>query len=212
LVKGVILALFAVLLPAAPALAVPAKLPPIETCGTDPDFVKFRAALRRAVANKDREVFLKLLSPKVLVNFGGASGPEAFAAQWDFDPGSHGIWDLLKTMVGLGCARSGKARIIPSLIVQLEPYADEDLFDAVLILPGAKLYKETGVESANPSTVAWTVAPVTSRAGDLVTGVRLLDGREGFISDDELYEPLGYRMVIEKLDGRWMITAFVAGD
>jgi hypothetical protein len=212
LVKGVILALLAVLLAAAPALAVPTKLPPIETCGTDPGFVKFRAALKRTVANKDRASFLKMLSPKVLVNFGGASGPEAFAEQWDFDPGTHGIWNLLETMLKMGCARSDRARIIPSLIVQMEPYADEDMIDAVVILPGAKLYKETGVESLNPSTVPWTIAPVTSRAGDLVTGVRLPDGREGFISDDDLYEPLGYRMVIEKLGGRWKITAFVAGD
>jgi hypothetical protein len=211
-VRRFALALAALLIAAAPANALPRKLPPVDQCAKDPSFVKFRAALKQAVAKKDREAFLKMLSPKVLVNFGGASGPEVFAAQWDFDPDSHGIWDLLKTMLRMGCARSSGARVIPSLIVQLEPYADEDLFDAVVILPGAKLYKETGVESSNPSTVPWTVAPVTSRPGDLVTGVRLPDGREGYISDDDLYEPLGYRMVIEKLDGRWMITAFVAGD
>ncbi len=30
--------------------------------------------------------------------------------------------------------------------------------------------------------------------------------------DDELYSPLNYRMVVEKLRGKWMITAFIAGD
>lgn len=44
------------------------------------------------------------------------------------------------------------------------------------------------------------------------TKVKLADGREGWIADDELYEPVGYRMVVEKLRGKWMITAFVAGD
>jgi len=211
-VRRLALTLATLLIAAAPAHGLPKKLPPVDQCAKDSSFVKFRAALKQVVARKDREAFLKMLSPKVLVNFGGTSGPEAFAATWDFDPNSHGIWDLLTTMLRMGCARSSEARIIPSLIVQMEPYADEDLFDAVLILPGARLYKETGVESANPSTVPWTVAPVTSRAGDLVTGVRLPDGREGYISDDDLYEPLGYRMVVEKLNGRWMITAFVAGD
>jgi hypothetical protein len=48
--------------------------------------------------------------------------------------------------------------------------------------------------------------------GDMWTGVRLPDGRKGWISDDDLYEPLGYRMTIERRAGEWAITAFVAGD
>lgn len=207
------LALAAILIAAAPVNALPRKLPPVDQCAKDPSFVKFRAALKQAVANKDREAFLKMLSPTVLVDFGGGSGREAFAKQWSFDPDEYGnIWDQLETMLRMGCARADGARVIPSLIEQLDTFADDDWIDAVLILPGAKLYKETGVESPNPSTVPWTVAPVTSRAGDLVTGVRLPDGREGYISDQDLYEPLGYRMVIEKREGKWLITSFVAGD
>ncbi|HEU5482548.1 MAG TPA: hypothetical protein VFU80_05605 [Sphingomicrobium sp.] len=198
---------------AVPARSAPATLAPIEHCYEDSSFTAFREALKAAVAKKDREAFLAMVAPDVLVNFGGASGPNAFAEEWSFDATEHGnIWDQLGTMLKLGCALSDDgARIIPSFLMQMDS-DDEDPFDAVVILPGAKLYRETGVESDDPSTVPWTLAPVTSRAGDLVTGVRLPDGREGYISDDELYPPLGHRMVIEKRDGKWMITAFVAGD
>jgi hypothetical protein len=69
-----------------------------------------------------------------------------------------------------------------------------------------------GEPSAKPATVPWSVAVVTNRDSDTMTGVRLADGREGFVPDDRVYEPTGYRMIVEKRAGKWMITAFVAGD
>jgi hypothetical protein len=212
-VRRAILALSAMLLAASPALALPAKFPPIDNCGSDPGLAKFRAALKLAVAKKDREAFLDTLAPDVLVNFGGESGRKAFASQWSFDAGEYGnVWTLLETLMRMGCARSEDARVIPSLFVQLQPFEDEDLFDKRVTLPGARLFKETGKESTAVPLTPWAVVTATSTAGDLWTGVRLADGRQGWISDDDLYEPLGYRMVIEKRDGRWMITSFVAGD
>ncbi len=192
--------------------ALPNRLPPIEQCGGDSGFTTFREALKKVVQTKDRQALLRMLSPKVLVNFGGAAGPQAFAESWDFDPASHGIWALLETMLQMGCARDGDVRLIPSLIMQLEPYTDNDFYDARLALPGARLFKEPGVEASAVTVAPWTFVTATDTSGDLWTGVRLPDGNTGWMSDDDLYEPIGYRMVIEKLRGRWMITAFVAGD
>ena len=208
-----IAALFAFLAASGPTQVSALTLLPVEQCSQDRGFEAFRAELRRVIGTRDREFLLNLLSPDILVNFGGESGRDAFAKHWSFDPDEYGnIWDQLETMMRMGCARSNGARVIPSMSAQVETDADEDWFDKVVLLPGAKLYKETGVESPNPSTVPWTVVPVISKAGDLVTGVRLPDGREGYISDGDLYSPLGYRMVIEWRVGKWMVTAFVAGD
>jgi hypothetical protein len=202
------------LLAAVPAqAALPRKLPPVDQCKGDAAFEKFRNQLGVAVAKKDRGALLALLAPDVLINFGGENGRAAFAKQWSFDPKAYGnVWDQLKTMIRLGCAPSEKARIIPSMTVQLERYDADDLYDFTVILPGAKLYKSVGVESPRPATTPWELARITSRAADWGTGVKLRDGREGYIADDHVYEPLGYRMVIEKRTGKWMITAFVAGD
>jgi hypothetical protein len=210
-VKGLLLALTALSI-AAPAHALPTKLPPIEQCGGDAGFTKFRNALRAVVRRKDRDALLRMLSPKVLVNFGGAAGPEAFAQSWDFDPTSHGIWDQLEIMLRMGCARDGEVRLIPSLIRQLGPYSDDALYDARLSLPGAKLFKEPGAAADAVAVAPWTLVTATDTSSDFWTGVRLPDGSTGWMSDDDLYEPVGYRIVIERLRGKWMITAFVAGD
>ena len=194
----------------APAATLPAKLPPIDQCTSESSFTKFRSDLRRVVTKKDRAAFVALLAPDVLVNFGGGTGRKAFEQEWTFDPAEYGnLWDQLGTMLTMGCAKDGGSRIIPSLPMQVEQDFDQEW---VVILPGAKLYKEAGVRSANPRTVPWTVAVVSSRASDTMTGVKLPDGREGFIADDRVYEPVGYRMIVEQRGGKWRITAFVAGD
>jgi len=193
-----------------PAAAFPQRLPPIDQCKGDASFSRFLAGLRRTVARKDRAAFLALLAPDVLVDFGGGTGPKAFEDQWKFDPTEYGnLWDQLGTMLKMGCAKDGGSRIIPSLPMQVE---QDIAFEWVVILPGAKLYKMADELSPKPQTIPWTVATVTSRESDTMTGVRLPDGREGYIPDDLVYEPVGYRMIIEKRRGKWMITAFVAGD
>jgi hypothetical protein len=207
-VRLFVLALLLVI--AVPAKALPRILPPVDQCRSDARFTAFRTRLKQIVAKRDRAAFLALLAPDVLVNFGGGTGRKAFEDEWKFDPTEYGnLWDQLGIMLKMGCARDGGSRIIPSLPMQVEQDFAEEW---VVVLPGAKLYRETGVESADPGTEPWAVAVVTSRESDTLTGVRLPDGREGFIADDRVYEPIGYRMIVEKRAGRWLITAFVAGD
>src|SRR5436190_6216429 len=201
-------ALFSLLLSSAPAQALPAKLPPVDQCAGDASFVRFRTALKQAVAKKDKAALLSMLSPHVLVNFGGASGPEAFAKSWDLEPDASEIWDLLHTMISMGCARDQAARIIPSLSIQLEPYFEEevDLSDKRLAFPGARVAKEPGAGSKTIATLSWDFVDAIDTNADSQTRVRLADGRDGWVADDQLYEPVGYRMVVEKLHGRWLIT------
>ena len=68
-----------------------------------------------------------------------------------------------------------------------------------LALPGAKLFKKPGVKASATVIAPWTVVTATDTGGDLWTGVSLPNGTTGWISDDDLYETIGYRMVIEKL-------------
>ena len=195
---------------ASPGSAVPDKLPPVDECKADAGLPAFRARLAAAAGKRDAEALLTMLSPDVLIDFGGGIGREAFVEQWRPREIESALWPLLDRILPLGCARSGKARVIPSLIEQLDPFEDE--VEMILILPGALLYKGAGEKSPKPETKAWTLARVTSRVADWGTGVRLPDGREGYIPDDDVYEPLDQRLVIEKRGGKWMITAFVAGD
>ena len=198
---------------AAPAAALPRTLPPVDQCKSDAGFVQFRNRLRLIASKKDRAGFLALLAPDVLVDFGGATGRDEFAKRWSFDPTEYGnVWDLLETMLKLGCTNSNEVRLIPSLSDQLGDQGADEAFEMRLVLPGAKLFREPGNDRTAKPVAPWTLGMATDSGGDLWTGIRLPDGRTGYISDDDLYEPLGYRMTIEKTAGKWEITTFIAGD
>ena len=44
------------------------------------------------------------------------------------------------------------------------------------------------------------------------TRIKLRDGRTGYISSRYVRGPVGYRAIFNKVDGRWRMAAFVAGD
>ena len=208
------LALALVLLLAVPTYAqtIPRKLPPVDQCKSKPGLGAFRDRLKQLVAKRNRKALLPMLAPDVLVNFGGEAGPKAFADTWHLNRGTSELWPLLTRMLKLGCAGSGSSFVIPSLTDQLHPESADDIFDQVLALPGAKLRKGSERGSDTIGTLAWDLVTSIDRKGDDQTKVRLADGREGWLSDDELYAAMYYRMVIEKRRGKWMITALVAGD
>ena len=206
------LALTPLLLAAAPATAFPARLPPVDQC-RDAGFGQFRKILTQVVARHDRSGLLALLDRNVMVGFDGQRGRDEFAKRWSFDPKEYGnVWDQLRTMLKLGCVNPNGVRLIPSLSEQLNAYGADEAFEMRLVLPRAKLFREPGNARTAVPVAAWSLGTVTNSAGDLWTGIRLADGREGFVSDDQVYEPLGYRMTIERRGRGWRITAFVAGD
>ena len=190
------------------------KLPPVDQCSNEPAFKSFHEALKQAVLSRDGEALLRLLAPDVLVNFGGESGRDAFARQWDLRAGSpHELWEEFDAILKLGCARWNESRIIPSLAGQFDE-SDEDVFDKMVVIsPAAELRAEPNLASPVVVSLSWDVVTGLERRHEKDwVKVRLADGREGWIAGRQLRSPLDYRAAIEKRAGRWMITAFVAGD
>ena len=208
------LGLVAFALLATAAQAFPLKLPPVEECSSEPGFTAFRDRLRDVAAGKDRKALLAMLAPDVTVNFGGAQGPEAFAEAWGLDRADDSdLWPLLRKILALGCAVSDEGYAIPSLTIQFEPQEDEDFFDTfVVVSPAATLRSGPEANSKAVAKLAWDVVKAVDQSRGAQTKVRLQDGREGWVSSEDLYNPAYYRMFLQKRGGKWVIAAFVAGD
>ena len=193
----------------------PSKLPPADQCSAEPGFAAFNTDLKQAVKRRDGDALLALLAPDVLVNFGGGTGRDAFARQWDLKAGSpHELWQQLTDILALGCAKTGSNLVMPSLAAQFDSDADEDVFEKLVVVsPAAELRAQPAADSAPIQSLSWDVVTgVERRREDDMVKVRLADGREGWIAGRLLRSPLDYRAVIEKRDGQWLITAFIAGD
>ena len=209
MLKAVALTLAAVML-ADPA--PPYRLPPVEQCGADPSFLEFRANLNDAVVRKDEAALLGLVADDVMVDLGGGSDKNAFAATWGFGQARpSNVWKELGEALRLGCAPAAEALVSPSLIVQFPD--DLDAFETLVALPGTMLRAMPDDAAPIVATLDWHVLTVVESV-DVApwSGVALADGRKGYVRGDQVRSPIDYRASFEKRNGKWLLTAFVAGD
>ena len=188
------------------------RLPPADRCSAEPGVGAFMTQLRAAVVKRDAALLMPLIADDVTVDFGGSYGRAAFKAHWGLDkPATSGLWEALTDALSLGCVKVGESLVAPSLSEQIDD--PRDPFLLWLARPGALLRAAPGANSATLATLDWHLVEEESERtrGDWIA-VKLADGRRGFVDSAQLRSPFDYRAVIEKRAGRWLITAFVAGD
>ncbi len=190
-------------------------LPPIDECGRDESFSRFRAHLLDVLARRDAAALRDLVADDVFYSFGGSEGRDGFFETFGLqDPQSSGLWGALAETLMLGCARSGGQTVAPYA------FANWPDFDGVgtsfLALPGTELHRGPSYESEIIATLAWHV--VEDVAGDFDEDaqpwrrVRLGDGRTGYARDRDLRVDIDFRAIFEQRAGHWLLTTFVAGD
>ena len=191
--------------------AIPPRLPPVELCASEAGFSSFRSRLNDIIEKKDERSLLAMLSDDVEVNFGGDRGPALFAANWKFDErGESHVWAELEAAMKLGCSPTGDALIAPSFVSRFPDGLDA--FETVIVRPGTQLRADRSDAVKGLGRLDWHLARVTDNGDPAWLGVEILDGHKGFVRRDQTVNPLGYRAVFEKRGGKWLITAFVAGD
>jgi hypothetical protein len=191
--------------------SVPDSLPPVERCASDASFADFRSQLSGVVSSKNERALLAMLAEDVTVDFGGGSGPAAFAENWQFEQaGESRVWNELSEALSFGCAPTGDYLVAPSFVAQFP--AELDAFATVIAMPGTRLRASESDGAAELGNLDWHLATVASDDAGEWLGVRLVDGREGFVRRDQVVNPLDFRLVFQKREGKWLITAFVAGD
>lgn len=198
------------------SLSAPAvtRLPPLDQCSSDPSFVAFRDELKGAIARRDREAILAIITDTIEVDFGGGAGREEFARTWGLDnPQTSRLWDELNEILALGCARDEYGVIwAPSMVRQLDE--DSDPFTTmVAIEPGAAVHRAANADSPVVARLDWDVVTVGEYAHpEEWVPITLADGRSGYARREHLRWPTDYRAAFERIDGRWRMIVLIAGD
>jgi hypothetical protein len=195
-------------------LAAGEGVPPPDACASEPTFVAFRDALRSAIAHKDADHVLAVAADDIQISFGDIRGREDFARMWELDrPQSSRLWHELSEVLRLGCGLSGDGHFMsPMLGEGMTP--DDDPFEVVIaVQPDAVLRSAPDEASDVVARLSWDVLTVGSDGGseDWIP-VTMRDGRRGFVHRRHVRSLLDYRATFAKIDGRWRMTAFIAGD
>jgi hypothetical protein len=200
----------ALLLLAAPA---PVRLPPVDQCAADASFGRFRAELLEAIERRDEDHVLSIIADDIMVDFGGGHGSAAFTEAWALDrPKESRLWAELAEILRLGCTIGEGTASAPSLMHQLP--AERDGFMTLLaVRPDAVLRAAMSDGSPALRRLDWDLLTLADKGGDETWAPITLGGdRTGYVRRGHVRSPVDYRAIFQKRNGRWEMTALVAGD
>jgi hypothetical protein len=210
------LALFLVSL----ALRAPATAPaqqefrPVDQAVQQPEFFAFRARLQTAVARRDTAAVLAVLHPGVRNTFGGEGGVQEFREAWHLEAPDSRLWPTLAAVLAWGGSFGADGSFTAPYVSSCWP-ADLDGFEYIAVVgDSARVRSQPDSSGTLLANLGFSIVPV----GDVEDRdaawlpVRLADGRSGYVDRRCLRGPADYRAVFAKLDGRWQLTALIAGD
>ena len=208
----IILPILMSLLLAEAAFAQPLRLPPRDECARDASFAAFRSQLLAVIDRKDAKGLLALTAEDIAFSFGGGQGKPDFIQSWKLEGSQQSpIWKELAGALGLGCAVAPDYFAAPSMFADFPE--DLDFFEHVVaVTPAAFAHAAPDILSERLLRLDHDILMVTDGGGGDWLGVKLADGRVAFVRREDVRSPIDYRAIFEKRDGRWLMTAFLAGD
>ena len=195
-----------------------AKLQPIDEATKDPSFFTFRARLLTALARKDVNFLISILDPQIRTDFGGGGGIADFKKAWHPERPNSQIWSELVTVLALGGSFDNGSFSAPYVYSKFPDDFDAYEYQAV-IEDGVRVRREPNTTSAVIKTLSFDIVKVVVDSPNENSSVKrqwlsveLSDGQKGFVAKQYLRSPIDYRAIFEKKNGKWLMTAFIAGD
>jgi hypothetical protein len=193
------------------------RLEPIDEAPQDQSFLMFRNEMLDAIKEKDSALLLSLISPTVEVGFGGDPNTvEEFAKVWHIDSPDSPLWDELGAALRMGgtFATHNGQRVFcaPYVSGAWPPDADPFSYTAV-IARNVRLRARPDPNAPVLGTLSYNILKVVDWTADRHWVKVMTDnGTIGFVSAKFLRASIDYRAFFTQINGKWMLTAFVAGD
>jgi hypothetical protein len=193
------------------------RLPPVDQAASAPDFFAFRARLQTALAQRDQQAVIAALHKDVKLSFGGDVGVDDFKRMWTPQAPDSRLWQTLAAVLALGGTFAVDGSFTAPYVFTKWPQKFDAFNHMAAIGSGIRVRAAPGATAAVIGALDFTIVELagTSSPDAADTGwikVKLPAGRVGFVDERYLRSPIDYRVNFAKIDGRWQITFFLAGD
>lgn len=186
---------------------------PQEECARLQGSYAFRIALADAVLARDTDRFTALVADDVTLDFGGGAGKAELVRR--LNDKAFAMWDRLEALLALGCG-SDRADylVVPSFFIR--DIGASDSFKAMVVTGSDVPLLELAEQGAKPvRTLSWELVELVrslkpGKPYQLVTASA--DGETGYVATSSLRSLLDYRLLAERREGKWKVTALIAGD
>lgn len=194
-----------------------AKLYPVDEAAKDPSFFVFRARLFRAIQQRDSAYLISIVDPNIANNFGGDDGLAHFKRIWRPERPTSQVWkELMNTLALGGKFDENKSFAAPYLFNGFPERFDAFEYSAI-IDEGVRVRREPNTRAQVIRTLSFDVVKLAT--GTTVNAnqrewvpIELADGQKGWVASEYIRSPIDLRAIFEKKNGKWVMTAFIAGD
>ena len=223
IIRTLIIALLVVspvLAAAPPPAKAPLSLAPADEGVKDKSFALYRSKMQSAIKAKNVKALVKLLDPKIKLNFGGGTGIAAFKSSWKPNDPTSQIWNVLNLVVNHGGHFNSPTQFAAPYVYSAWPN-DIDAFNyAAMTTTDVELRDAPHESRKTVRKLGYEIVEVLQGAGkpqhevrdDEWSEVKTGDGKRGFVPSKYYRSSIDYRAVFEKQNGKWRMTVLVAGD
>jgi hypothetical protein len=200
--------------PELPALPSWGKALPVDEGSRDPSFALFRDTLLAIAQRRDSAALAARLAPTIKFSFGDSQGgPPAFFAYWKKYESMDRMWRTLEDVLTHGGRFTDRESFYaPWTAGPLPDSLDafEFLFvrDSNVIVHARPEPSDTGFGRLSFDIVRGS----GDRSDSLWRGIKLPDGRVGYVEARYIRSPVEHRIGFRRSGTRWVIDFFVAGD
>ena len=199
---------------------------PVDEAPKDPSFLTYRNAMLELVKVQDTEAFLKLVDPDIHLSFGGHSGHGDMRRQLNLSPDDLSeeyksqatklrdqYWNEIAKVLKLGGRFRGHAFVAPYTWTAKTP-KDADTYKTYFVTGSNVLLRSTGKANAPIiSRLSYNIVYNDNWQEDAnYQSIRLPDGQTGYLSSQYLRSQIDYRASFIKINGKWQMAMFIAGD
>lgn len=187
-----------------------APLEPRNACRDISGAEQFRTALAAAVKARDVDALIALADPNVKLDFGDGAGTAELRRRLS----ERNLWQELDQLIALGCGPNEAGGItLPWYFTQETPGVDA-MMGMLVTGQNVPMVAAPQGDAETVRTLSWDAVELLDglNTGAAFQHVRLPDGTAGFVATDKLRSLVTYRLLASEQDGKWRITAFIAGD
>jgi hypothetical protein len=189
-------------------------LMPVDESTNDASWLAFRTALNGALRARDAAFVETILVPNILVSFGPESGIAAFHDRWKLQNPRDPFWEKMLGTLALGGQFLDRRFCAPYVYTAFPD--DLDAIDYYVVTKAhAPLRSRADAAAPVSRVLSYDIVRRPHNVERATAGwaaVILDDGVRGYLSTADIRSPIDYRACFSKVDGRWKLTMFVAGD
>ncbi len=185
---------------------------PKDECAPVEGAQEFRLKLAEAVLARDADAFAALAAPDIKLDFGGGAGRDELLKR--LADKEYNLWQALQNLLPLGCSVNGHSGMtMPWYFAQ--DFGDRDPYMLLMVRgEGVPMLAEPRAGAKVLKTFDWNIVELqeSTDEGSPFAKVHDYSGTAGYMAWDRLRALVDYRLIAEKRDGSWALSAFVAGD